>query len=114
MFNLDMCTIILSALKDGKKENITMFTIIQTEQIKQIADRFRLDQQLDKTIEELSDLQRELRDYLFSYKMDEDDITTCQVADKVAEVKIMIAQLEYLLEIEEDVKSGIELKLNWN
>lgn len=90
-----------------------MFTIIQTEQIKQIADRYKLEQQLDKAIEELSDLQRELRDYLFSYKMDEDDITTCQVSDKVAEVKIMIAQLEYLLEIEEDVRSGIELKLNW-
>jgi len=63
-----------------------MYTLIQTEQIKQIADHYKLEHQLKKTLEELSELSQEIRDYLFDYQMKLDDITACRIVDEIADV----------------------------
>ena len=89
-----------------------MYSLIQTEQIKQIADHYKLEHQLKKTLEELSELSQEIRDYLFDYQMKLDDITSCQIVDEMADAKIMLEQLEYLLEIEKEVEERIAFKLN--
>ena len=87
-----------------------MFTLIEVDKIKQIADHYKLEHQLGKTLEELSELSQEIRDYLFDYQMKLDDITACRVVDEIADVIIMLAQLEYLIRIEEEVRERIGLK----
>ena len=89
-----------------------MYSLIQTEQIKQIADHYKLEHQLKKTLEELSELSQEIRDYLFDYQMKLDDITACRIVDEIADAKIMLEQLEYLLEIKKEVEERIVFKLN--
>jgi len=89
-----------------------MYTLIQTEQIKQIADHYKLEHQLKKTLEELSELSQEIRDYLFDYQMKLDDITACRIVDEIADVKIMLEQLEYLLEIKKEIEERIQFKLD--
>lgn len=87
-----------------------MFTLIEVDKIKQIADHYKLEHQLGKALEELSELSQEIRDYLFDYQMKLDDITACRVVDEIADVRIMLAQLEYLIGIEEEVRERIGLK----
>ena len=87
-----------------------MFTLIEVDKIKQIADHYKLEHQLGKTLEELSELSQEIRDYKFDLRMEADDITACRVVDEIADVRIMLAQLEYLIGIEEEVRERIKLK----
>ncbi len=87
-----------------------MFTLIEVDKIKQIADHYKLEHQLGKTLEELSELSQEIRDYKFDLHMKLDDITACRVVDEIADVRIMLAQLEYLIGIEEEVRERIKLK----
>ena len=89
-----------------------MFTLIEVEKIKQIADHYKLEHQLGKTLGELSELSQEIRDYLFDYQMKLDDITACRIVDEIADVRIMLAQLEYLIGIEEEVGERIGFKLD--
>ena len=42
--------------------------------------------------------------------MEADDITACRVVDEIADVRIMLAQLEYLIGIEEEVRERIGVK----
>jgi len=87
-----------------------MFTLIEVDKIKQIADHYKLEHQLGKALEELSELSSEIRDYKFDLHMEADDITACRVVDEIADVRIMLAQLEYLIGIEEEVRERIRLK----
>ncbi len=87
-----------------------MFTLIEVDKIKQIADHYKLEHQLGKALEELSELSQEIRDYKFDLHMKLDDITACRVVDEIADVRIMLAQLEYLIGIEEEVRERIKLK----
>lgn len=89
-----------------------MFTLIEVDKIKQIADHYKLEHQLGKTLEELNELSSEIRDYKFDLHMKLDDITACRVVDEIADVRIMLAQLEYLIGIEEEVRDRVEFKLN--
>lgn len=89
-----------------------MFTLIEVDKIKQIADHYKLEHQLKKTLEELSELSQEIRDYLFDYQMKLDDITTCRIVDEIADVKIMLEQLEYLLLLKKEIEERIKFKLD--
>src|SRR5574344_64602 len=84
----------------------------QGAKIEKIADHYGLQHQLYKSIEELIELVQAIQDYSFELGMRDDEISTEHVADEIADVKIMLAQLEYLLELEEEVKDRVEFKLN--
>lgn len=80
--------------------------------IEKIADHYGLQHQLYKSVEELIELVQAIQDYSFKLGMRDDEISTEHVVDEIADVKIMIAQLEYLLELEEEVNDRVEFKLN--
>lgn len=80
--------------------------------IEKIADHYGLQHQLSKSVEELIELVQAIQEYSFRLGMRDDEISTEHVADEIADVKIMIAQLEYLLELEEEVNDRVEFKLN--
>ena len=80
--------------------------------IKAIADHYGIENQLKKSREELRELREEIRNYLSDYQAEDSEITTIPLIDEIADVKIMIAQLEYLLELEKEVKDRVEFKLN--
>ena len=82
-----------------------------SDKIKEIADHYKLEHQLGKTLEELGELSREIRDYKFDLHMKLDDITACRVVDEIADVKVMLAQIEYLIGIEEEVREHIGFKI---
>lgn len=84
----------------------------QKERIKSIADNYGIENQLKKSREELIELREEIRNYLSDYQAEDSEITTIPLIDEIADVKIMIAQLEYLLELEKEVKDRVEFKLN--
>ena len=85
----------------------------QKEKVKQIADFYGIESRLNKTLEELGELTEEVINYQAGFMFgDEDNITTKKIADEMADVKIMIKQLEYLLECEQEVKDRVEFKLN--
>lgn len=84
----------------------------QKEQIEIIADNYGIEKQLFKTREELLELNQEVEKYLFDFRNENDNISTERIVDEIADVKIMLAQLEYLLELEEEVKDRVEFKLN--
>ncbi len=79
---------------------------IMKEQIKQdiqkIADYYGLDNQTDKTIEECAELIQALA------KLESRENTIEEIAD----VQIMLKQMIYLLDCEEEVKKVIEYKIN--
>lgn len=80
------------------------------DRITKIADHYGIEHQLEKTLEEIRELKEEISNYLFDYKMELDQ-SVIPIIDEVADVKIMIAQLEYLLKIKEDVDERIDFKL---
>ena len=84
----------------------------QGAEIEKIADHYGLQHQLYKSVEELIELVQAVQDYSFKLGMRDDEISTEHVVDEIADVKIMIAQLEYLLELEEEVNDRVEFKLN--
>ena len=82
------------------------------EKIQKIADHYGLQHRLNKSVEELIELVQAIQEYSLKLGMRDDEISTEHVAEEIADVKIMIAQLEYLLELEEEVKDRVEFKLN--
>src|SRR5574344_562364 len=85
---------------------------ILSDKIEKIADHYGLQRQLSKSVEELIELVQAIQEYSFKLGMCDDEISTEHVAEEIADVKIMLAQLEYLLELEEEVKDRVEFKLN--
>ena len=71
------------------------------ERLKEIANMYGLQKQSGKTIEELNELAVAL-----AHK------NRREIVSEIADVKIMVAQLEYLLDIKEDVYLDIEYKVN--
>jgi hypothetical protein len=82
------------------------------DKIKHIANHYGIENQLKKTMEELSELGNETFCYMIAFLGRDEDITTISLIDEIADVKIMLAQLEYLLEFEEEVNDRVEFKLN--
>lgn len=82
------------------------------DKIKHIANHYGIKNQLKKTLEELSELGNETFNYMVAFLGNDEDITTIPLIDEIADVKIMLEQLEYLLELEEEVKDRVEFKLN--
>lgn len=80
--------------------------------IKHIANHYGIKNQLKKTLEELSELGDETFDYMIAFLGGDEDITTGSLIDEIADVKIMLEQLEYLLELEEEVRNRVEYKLS--
>ena len=84
----------------------------QKEKVKQIADFYGIEKQLEKLAEECEELIDATVDYGIDYHVANEDISTSALIDEMADVKIMIKQLEYLLECEQEVKDRVEFKLN--
>jgi hypothetical protein len=89
----------------------------RNEKIKKIADTYGWNKQCQMAIEEMSELtkaickrQRKLGDCLFTESAEIDEQTA--IVEEIADVKIMVAQLEYLLSAEGDVDEVIEQKLD--
>lgn len=84
---------------------------LQKASIKQIADHYGIQHQVDKAFEELDELKEELAAYYFRFLDNDDKTNTLGIIDEIADVKIMLAQLEYLLEIEKDVHARVWFKI---
>ena len=82
------------------------------DKIQTIANHYGLQHQLAKSVEELIELVQAIQEYSFKLGMRDDEISTEHVAEEIADVKIMIAQLEYLSELEVEVNNRVEFKLN--
>ena len=65
-----------------------------------------IDAQVTKAIEELSELQKELCKFLL------DDGSMAHITEEMADVKIMIEQMELILENKESVKAVKKAKIN--
>src|SRR5574344_1333196 len=85
---------------------------ISSDKIEKIADHYGLQHQLYKSVEELIELVQAIQEYSFKLGMRDDEISTEHVADEIADVKIMIAQLEYLLELKVEVSDRVNFKLD--
>ena len=83
----------------------------QKEQIEIIADQYGIEKQLGKTLEELRELTVEVKNYRDLFVSGNDDIKTERIVDEIADVKIMIRQLVYFLELKEDIKDRVDYKL---
>ena len=75
------------------------------ENIKTIADYYGEENQIDKTIEEMA----ELTQALIKYKHSGGDLFKGQVIEEIADVKIMIEQLEYLLKVSDEALISAQL-----
>ena len=84
----------------------------QSAEIEKIADHYGLQHQLNKTNEELAELIQAIQNYSIKLALQDDDISVSHMVEEMADVKVMIAQLEYLLELEEEVNDMVEFKLN--
>ena len=84
---------------------------LQKAGIKQIADHYGIQHQADKAFEELDELKEELAAYYFRFLDRDGEINTLGIIDEIADVKIMLSQLEYLLEIEKDVHARVWFKI---
>lgn len=82
------------------------------DKIKHIANHYGIKNQLKKTMEELIELGNETLDYMIAFLGGDEDITTISLIDEIADVKIMLEQLEYLLELEEEVSDRVNFKLD--
>ena len=66
---------------------------------------YGIDAQVTKAVEELAELQKELCKFLL------DDSNIKNIAEETADVKIMIDQIELMLEIKEEVKAFKKAKI---
>lgn len=82
------------------------------EKVKKIADNYKLESQLVKTQEELTELSKEVLVFYQNYIHLNENISTQPLVDELADVSIMIEQLKYLLECDKEVEERIEFKLN--
>ena len=67
---------------------------------------YGIDAQVTKAVEELAELQKELCKFIL------DDGNMKNIAEETADVKIMIDQIELMLEIKEEVKAFKKVKIN--
>lgn len=77
-----------------------------------IANHYGIESQLVKTVEETTELRKSVSEFYQKYKERDEDISTKPVIDELADVSIMIEQLKYLLECDQEVEERIEFKLN--
>ena len=82
------------------------------DKIQTIADHYGLQHQLAKSVEELIELVQAIQDYSFKLGMYDDEISTEHVAEEIADVTIMLDQLQYLLECGQVVDLYREAKVN--
>ena len=82
------------------------------DKIQTIADHYGLQHQLNKSVEELIELVQAIQEYSFKLGMRDDEISTEHVVEEIADVTIMLDQLQYLLECEETVNLYREAKVN--
>lgn len=71
-----------------------------------IADNYGINSQICVAIEEMSELQKEL----CKYKRNQNNIPS--IAEEIADVKIMLEQLEHLFGIDITVENQMDYKLN--
>ena len=79
-----------------------------TKKLMMIADFYGFDSQMQKLSEELE----ELNDEVVNLKDEISNSEAVHLASEIADVKILIAQLEYLFEIEDLVEIAIDYKVN--
>ena len=82
------------------------------DKIQTIANHYGLQHQLNKSVEELIELVQAIQDYSFKLGMYDDEVSTEHVAEEIAEVTIMLDQLQYLLECGPAVDLFREVKIN--
>ena len=92
-------------LKECEKEQIEQQKI--AEGIEKIADYYGADHQMDKTIEECA----ELIQAIAKLKCNDDINILEDVVEEMADVQIMLDELVYSLDCEEDMKKVIEYKV---
>lgn len=71
-----------------------------------IADHYGISSQLDKTLEECRELAAAIIGYMHKQNNRE------HIAEEMADVKIMLTQLEYLLHLEYEVKDTMRKKVD--
>ena len=76
-----------------------------------IANYFGQDRQVDKIIEEMGELQQALMKYRHEGKGPEHD-NYYNLTEEIADCFILLNQLLYLFDIEEDVDEQVEYKIN--
>lgn len=83
------------------------------EDIKKIADHYGLDAQLNIAVEELAELIQAIAKFRRINKRDQLNVIAKRgtISEEIADVKVMLAQIEYLLEIEGIVKKVQEYKI---
>ena len=82
------------------------------DKIQTIADHYGLQCQLEKAGEELAELYEVYSEYMVKLNQYDEDISLEPLIDELADVKIMIAQMEYLLECKEEVADRVNFKLD--
>ena len=82
------------------------------DKIQAIANHYGLQHQLNKSVEELIELVQAIQDYSFKLGMYDDEVSTEHVSEEIADVTIMLDQLQYLLECEPVVGLYREVKVN--
>lgn len=85
---------------------------LQKASIKQIADHYGIQHQVDKAFEELNELKEELAAYYFRFLDNDEDISLVGMIDEITDVEIMLEQLKYLLKIQKEVHAHIWFKTN--
>lgn len=83
------------------------------EDIKKIADHYGLDAQLNIAVEELAELIQAIAKFRRINKRDQLNVIAKRgtISEEIADVKVMLAQVEYLLEIEGVVEKVQEYKI---
>ena len=84
---------------------------MDNEKLIKIANHYGLQRQLEKFGEELAELDEAYSKYMAKLNQCNEDISLEPLIDELADVKIMIAQMEYLLECEKEVADRVEFKL---
>lgn len=86
----------------------------QLEQIKQIADYYGKQRQINKAMEECGELVQMLAKYnsiLMGDMLVDQKETTINITEELADVLVCIKQIAYLLKIEDPVKGFIDYKI---
>lgn len=82
------------------------------EKLIKIAEHYGLQNQLEKFGEELTELDKAYSEYMVKLNQCDEDISLQPLIDELADVKIMIWQMEYLLECKEEVSDRVDFKLD--
>lgn len=85
---------------------------LQRASIREIADHYGLQHQIDKAFEELGELKDEIASYYWKFLSNDDEISLVGIIDEITDVEIMLEQLKYLLKIQKEVHAHIWFKAN--